>query len=163
LIDSLQRAGKSVPTAPREGGVRRTLVSIGLAAALGLLLSVRLGFAIEEPKALNPALADTAATFEPPAFPPLDAGAATGKIIRTIRAKGFVNVDSVVIVRTFGLRRRRTHGSGRDGVRRLYQAVSTPTSMSPTRPRGRCSYGGRAGAVGIKGIAFQGAKKGSQR
>ncbi|HYR69267.1 MAG TPA: POTRA domain-containing protein, partial [Candidatus Dormibacteraeota bacterium] len=124
-------------------------------------MSARPGLSIEGIPSLAPA--DTAAALQVPIVPPLDGGAAAGKIIRAIRAKGFVNVDSMVIIRTFGPRvgDPYTREAVRDGVRKLYQSGLytdvnvvdtvegdgvTLTVVVQERPR-------------IKGIRFQGAKK----
>jgi outer membrane protein insertion porin family len=149
--------------APRAGGAPRALISLAAAGCLGLLLSAGSGIAIEGPAAPIAAPADSAAPTLSPIVPPLDGEPATGKAIRTIRAKGFVNVDSLVIIRTFALRvgDPYTREAVRDGVRRLYQsglytdvnvvdAVEGDgvalTVVVQERPR-------------IKGIGFEGAKK----
>ena len=161
MTGPLERTGRSPTTAPRGGLVRRTLVWLAVAGSLGLFLSARQGLAIEGIPSLAPA--DSAAGLQVPIVPPLDGGAAAGKIIRAIRAKGFVNVDSMVIIRTFGLRigDPYTREAVRDAVRKLYQsglytdvnvvdAVEgdgvTLTVVVQERSR-------------IKGIRFQGAKK----
>jgi len=153
----------SAASAPRGGGARRALLLLAAAGCLGVLLSPRAGIAIEGPAASSQALTDTTAAPQLPPLPSLDGGAAVGRPIRAIRAKGFVNVDSLVITRTFGLRLGDpyTREAVRDGVRRLYQSglytdVNVVDSIEGDgvaltvvvreRPR-------------IKGITFQGAKK----
>jgi len=161
LTGPLERTRRSATTAPHGGVVRRALASLAGAGSLGFFVSARPGLSIEGIPSLAPA--DTAAALQVPIVPPLDGGAAAGKIIRAIRAKGFVNVDSMVIIRTFGLRvgDPYTREAVRDGVRKLYQSGLytdvnvvdtvegdgvTLTVVVQERPR-------------IKGIRFQGAKK----
>jgi outer membrane protein insertion porin family len=134
-----------------------------MAACFAALLTAGHAEAIEGPAATSPVAPDSTAAPPLPIAPPLDGGADAGKVIRSIRAKGFVNVDSLVITRTFGLRVGSPYSreAVRDGVRRLYESglytdvnvVDSPvgdgialTVEVKERPR-------------IKGIRFDGAKK----
>lgn len=144
------------------GGVRWPLVGFAVAGSFALLLTARAAVAIEGPSPA-PAAPDSATAIPTPFVPSLGGGASDGKIIRAIRAKGFVNVDSVVVTRTFGLRVGAPYSreAVRDGVRRLYQSglftdvnvIDAPegegvglTVVVQERPR-------------IKGIQFEGVKK----
>ena len=71
------------------------------------------------------AAADTT-SLTPPGLgiPALPEAGGSGPVVASVRASGFANVDSSVIVRTFGVRvgQRYTREAVREGVRRLFQS-----------------------------------------
>ncbi len=92
-------------------------------------LAARPAAAIEGPSSAIEAPTDSilrAPSALPPTAPTLPPGPDPGgtTLIRSIRASGFVHVDSVVVVRTFGLRPGDPYSRDavRDGVRRLFQS-----------------------------------------
>jgi outer membrane protein insertion porin family len=106
---------------------------------------------------------DTSRATPPPPAPRDDRPAPGGDVIRSVRASGFGNVDSLVVLRTFGLKAgdRYDADAVRDAVRRLYgtglftdvDVVDTPSAngvdlnvVVRERPR-------------VKSVEFRGAKK----
>lgn len=79
--------------------------------------------------AIRPATPDTTAAPPAPspppvALPPPASGDETGIRIRSVRAAGFSQVDSIVVIRTFGLRTGDAYSRDAvgEGVRRLFQS-----------------------------------------
>lgn len=154
------------PSAPRrECGVQGSCIGLAIALILGFGLAVRESRAIEDPSTGLDAPADSApgAPSQVRVAPSASRDPSAGEIIRIIRASGFVHVDSLVIVRTFGIHVGDPYSreAVRSGVRQLFQSglytdvnvVDAPaeggvslTVVVQERPR-------------IKGVRFQGARK----
>ncbi len=103
---------------------RRRAALLGAVGILWVLSGAPPASAIDVPGSAAPP--DTTGGASTPASILPEDGAAIPKeqTIRSIRASGFVNVDSLVIIRTFGLRVGDPYGRDvvKDGVRRLFQS-----------------------------------------
>ncbi|HEY3155570.1 MAG TPA: POTRA domain-containing protein, partial [Candidatus Eisenbacteria bacterium] len=148
------------PGRNRPGGVSRLAVPAAVLASMVLLLASVPRARAEAPDSLPvpPASAQVPDSLSAPG------SSGPGAVIRSIAATGFINVDSVVVVRTFGLAPGQPYDAKevRSGVRRLFATglftdvtvsdASTPdggvalTIHVSERPR-------------VKEIVFRGAKK----
>lgn len=94
---------------------------------------------------------------------PADTLAGPAAIIRSVSAAGFVNVDSLVVVRTFGIAPGQPHDPRevRSGVRRLFSTgLFTDVTVSDARvPGGVALTIHVSERPRVKEIAFHGAKK----
>jgi outer membrane protein insertion porin family len=145
--------------------LNRTRRLIQLAAVLALTAALCRtaaaqpgGSAVPEP----PAAADSAASLPPLGVPP-DTTAAAAAPILSVAARGFVSTDSMVIIRTFGLKAGDPYqpSAVSAGVRRLYgTGLFTDVSVEDVAQEGGVRLLVQvAERPRVKGVEFRGAKK----
>jgi outer membrane protein insertion porin family len=135
-----------------------------LSALFGVLASARANAQSPAPPTAPPAGAVVADTlFTPPDVSPADTSTAAGPAIRTLSAVGFVNVDSLVVIRTFAVLTGQPYDARevRAGVRRLFATgLFTDVTVSDAPVLGGVSLTIHVQErPRVKEIAFRGAKK----
>ncbi len=141
-----------MPPRNLPGGVSRFRAA--RAGAFAALFLARTALAQIAPSQIAPASADTLQAPAPPSTP----------AIRSVRGQGFANVDSLVVVRTFGLKEGDAYEAKavRDAVRRLFATglfTDVTVSDAPAQGGGVDLTVRVAERPHVKEIAFRGVKK----